>query len=216
MKKKIIICILILYQIFLPNIVQATEINTDEIIEEQKQNFGISEFLAETKKYGGELLDDIDISDMLNNAITGKIDNNTIYKKILKILGNEISSSITTLISILIIVVIHSILKTISDNLQNDNISKIIYYAQYVLIVTIIMSNFADIIKMIRETASNLVRFHELINTNINYTYDIYRKYCNRWINRTNNIIHYKFYSKYHSININTISINNSNIINSI
>ena len=167
MKKKniklLIYAILILVLISIPNVSSArekdTEVNTTEIIEEQKKSFGISDFLKETKKYGGQFLEDTDISEMLNSAISGNINNNKLYRKILKIFGTEIKGSIKTLISILIIAVIHSILKAISDNLENDNISKIIYYAQYVLIVTIIMTNFTEIIKMIKETASNLVGF---------------------------------------------------------
>ena len=169
-KRKIyaLICYMLIFiLIAVPDVVQATqkntEISTDEIIEEQKECFGISEFLKETKKYGGEFLEDINISEMLNSAITGNIDNSRIYKKVLKIFGTEIQASITTLISILIIAVIHSLLKAISDNLENNNISKIIYYAQYVLIATIIMANFTDIIKMIKETASNLVGFMNLL-----------------------------------------------------
>ena len=171
MKKRkiyaLIFYMLIFILIAVPNVVQATEndeeTNTYEIIKEQKESFGISQFLKETKKYGGEFLEDIDISETLNSAITGNIDNSKIYKKVLKIFGTEIQASITTLISILIIAVIHSLLKAISDNLENNNISKIIYYAQYVLIATIIMSNFTDIIKMIKETASNLVGFMNLL-----------------------------------------------------
>lgn len=171
MKKRkihILICYMLIFiLIAVPDVVQATqnnaEINTDEIIKEQKESFGISEFLKETKKYGGDFLEDINISEMLNSAITGNIDNSKIYKKVLKIFGTEIQASITTLISILIIAVIHSLLKAISDNLENNNISKIIYYAQYVLIATIIMANFTDIIKMIKETARNLVGFMNLL-----------------------------------------------------
>ena len=104
-------------------------------------------------------MDDIDITQMLNEALTGKVDNNKIYKKILNIFGSEIKKSIATLISILVIVVIHSLLKSISDNLENGNIAKIIYYVQYILIVSIVMANFADIISLIKQTASNLVGF---------------------------------------------------------
>ena len=167
MKKKIIKTlfnfVIILVLIAMPSKSLAfennTEINTEKIIEEQKESFGISDFLKETKKYGGEFLEDTNISELLNGAISGKIDNNKIYKKIFKIFGTEVKDSITTLITILIIAVIHSILKAISDNLENNNTSKIIYYAQYILIATIIMSNFTEIIKLIKETASNLVGF---------------------------------------------------------
>lgn len=159
MKKIILAFILMLNVCTFCNQVYALETSTKQILEEQKENFGISDFIKETEKYSGEFLEDIDISEMLNEALIGKVDNRKIYKKTLNIFGTEIKRSIVTLISILVIVVIHSLLKSISDNLENANISKIIYYVQYILIVSIIMTNFADIILLIKETASNLVGF---------------------------------------------------------
>lgn len=159
MKKTILALILLVFTSTFNNKVFAVETNTEEILEEQKKSFGISDFIKETEKYSGEFLDDIDITQMLNEALTGKVDNNKIYKKILNIFGSEIKESIATLISILVIVVIHSLLKSISDNLENGNIAKIIYYVQYILIVSIVMANFADIISLIKQTASNLVGF---------------------------------------------------------
>lgn len=159
MKKTILALILLVFTSTFNNKVFAAETNTEEILEEQKKSFGISDFIKETEKYSGEFLDDIDITQMLNEALTGKVDNNKIYKKILNIFGSEIKESIATLISILVIVVIHSLLKSISDNLENGNIAKIIYYVQYILIVSIAMANFADIISLIKQTASNLVGF---------------------------------------------------------
>ena len=153
-----IIAFLVIVNIFSnPSKIKAD--STEQILEEHKSNFGISDFIKETEKYGGEFLEDIDISEMLNEALTGKVDNNKIYKKVINIFGTEIKQSITTLISILVVVVIHSILKSISDNLENGNVAKIIYYVQYIIIVSIIMSNFTDIISLIKETASNLVGF---------------------------------------------------------
>ena len=101
----------------------------------------------------------IDISDILDSAISGQVDNNTLYQKILSLFGTELKEGIKTLISILVIIIIHSILKSISENLENDTISTIIYYVQYIAIVTIIMSNFSDIVQMVRDTANNLVGF---------------------------------------------------------
>lgn len=81
------------------------------------------------------------------------------YKKILNLLGTEIKTGIRSLISILVIIIIHSILKSVSESLENDNISKLIYYVQYIAIVTIVMSNFSDIINLVKETTVNLVGF---------------------------------------------------------
>lgn len=59
----------------------------------------------------------------------------------------------------MVIIIIHSVLRSISDSLENSNVSQIIYYVQYILIVTIMMSSFSDIIQLVKETADNLVGF---------------------------------------------------------
>ena len=131
----------------------------EEMINSQKETFVISSFIKNANKYTGEFFEGIDINSMLNSAIKGNIDNNTLYKKIINLLGKEVKTGIKSLVSILIIIVIHSILKSISENFQNDNVSKMIYYVQYIAIVTVIMNNFSDVISMVKETATNLVGF---------------------------------------------------------
>ena len=154
MKKIVLIFILIL---MIPVKVQAE--TEEEIMSSIEEKFNIGRFISQAEEYTGDFLDNTNLSDILNEAMQGKINNQTIYKKIIKILGKEVSSNIKILISILIIVVIHGILKSITDSLENSNVSQIIYFVQYILIVTLIMSNFTEIIKLIKETASNLVGF---------------------------------------------------------
>ena len=155
MKKIILIFILVL--LLLPCKVFAE--NEEEIMSSTQEKFNITGFIQQAEEYIGESFEEIDLGDMLNQAVQGKIDNQSLYKKILKILGEEVSSSLKILISILVIIVIHGILKSITDNLENNSISQIIYFVQYILIVTLIMSNFTEIIKIVKETASDLVGF---------------------------------------------------------
>lgn len=157
--KKYISILIILVIGLISNISYAEDVDTKEVMDSQKESFGISDFLKESEKYSGEFFDDIDMSQMLTNAISGNINNNTIFRKILGILTVNVKSTVTSLVSILVIVLIHSILKAVSDNLKNSNVSQIIYYVQYILIVTIIMSNFSDIINLVKETTENLVGF---------------------------------------------------------
>lgn len=155
MRKKAVILIFILV-LMVPNYVVA---ETDEIMTSTQERFNINGFLKESEEYTGDFFENIDLKDMFNEAVQGKINNQTIYKKIIKIFGQEVSSSLKILISILVIIVIHGILKSITDSLDNSNVSQIIYFVQYILIVTLIMSNFTEIIKLVKETASNLVGF---------------------------------------------------------
>ena len=157
MKRFLLILFLIL-TIYPISYVRAENL-TQQMIKEEQDTFGINDFVKETDKYTNDFFDDINISDVLNSAITGKVDNNSILKKILNLFGREIVSSLKTIIAVLTIVLIHSIIKVVAENLETSNISKIIYYVQYILIVTIIMSNFSDLILSITNTIQNLVGF---------------------------------------------------------
>ena len=158
MKKIILIFILIL---MIPGKTFAE--TEEEIMSSTQERFNISDFINQAQEYTGDFFDDMNLSDIFNQAVQGKVSNQTLYKKIIRILEKEISSNIKTLISILVIIVIHGILKSITDSLENSNVSQIIYFVQYILIVTLIMSNFTEIIKLIKETANNLVGFINLL-----------------------------------------------------
>ena len=147
--------------IFFPNRVLAE--TEEEIMNSTQEKFNISGFIKEAQNYTGDFLEDIDLNNILNQAIQGKVDNKTIFQKILKLLGAEVNTSLRTLISILVIIVIHGILKSITDSLENKNISQIIYFVQYILIVTLIMSNFTEIINLVKSTANDLVGFINML-----------------------------------------------------
>lgn len=154
--EKIITIIVMVLIVFLSN---SSYANDNQTIIEQQEEFKIQDFIKNAEKFTWEFFEDIDINEILNDAIKGEVDNSTLLKKILNILGKEVTTNIKSLVSILAIILIHSILKSISESLENNNISKLIYYVQYILIVTVIMSNFTDIIKLVQDTTGNLIGF---------------------------------------------------------
>lgn len=161
MEKFIYILIIV---IFLINLIKPTSsANEEETIEEQQEEFGISEFIEQAEEYSGEFFEDIDMNKILENAIKGEVDNQTLFQKVLGLLGGELVDGLTVLGSILAIVVIHSILKSVSESLENDTISKLIYYVQYILIVTIVMMNFSDIVQIVKDTCNNLIGFMNIL-----------------------------------------------------
>ena len=135
------------------------QIDTESILETQQDSLNISSFLNEASEYTNSVYKDIDISELFTSALTGKIDNEKIFKSIVSLFGKEIISSINVLGSIIIIIVIHGILKSISDGLENKSIAQITYYVQYILIVTLIMVNFSQIVTMVKDSIQNLVGF---------------------------------------------------------
>lgn len=161
MKK--IIYVFILMAIFINLIIPISIATEEETLEEQQEEFGIGEFIEKTEEYSGEFFEDIDINEILDNAIKGQVDNQTILKRVLSLLGGQLVDGLTVLGSVLAIVIIHSILKSVSESLKNDTISKLIYYVQYILIVTIIMMNFSDIVQVVKDTCNNLVGFMNIL-----------------------------------------------------
>lgn len=132
----------------------------EEVLESQKQSLNISEFTKEAEQYTKEAFPDLNIGEVLNSAINGNIDNEQMVTGIFSLLGTEVKTAITTLGSILVIVILHSILKTISEYTENKSIGQISYYIQYILIVGLVMHNFTDIVQMTRESVQNLVGFN--------------------------------------------------------
>ena len=158
MKIKILLLLII---ICIPTIslAQTETIEQSEILESQQKTLNISSFIEEAKKYSSNVYKDIDFNELFNSAITGNINNKTIINYILKILGKEIVGSVAVIGSIILIIIIHSIFKSLSEGLENKTISQITYYIQYILIVTLIMTNFSNILIMIKESIQNLVGF---------------------------------------------------------
>lgn len=160
MKKRIMPIITLLIFLLYPYSCYAEESMTqEEILSSQKESIHITKFIEEAKKYTSDVFQDTDYYELLNSAIAGNIDNKSLVKSLLQVVGKETIGSIRTIASIMLIIIIHSILKSISEGLDNKGIAQVSYYVQYILIVTLIMSNFAEIITMVKDSVSNLVSF---------------------------------------------------------
>ena len=151
--KKILILVLLLI------LIPGHSIATEAIVKDQLDALNISSFISEGEKYTKEAFPDLNVNDLITQSLTGKVDKGIFYKTILNLLGEEIVTSITILGSIRAIVIIHSILKSIGENLGNDSTAQIAYFIEYILIITIIIGNFANIITSVQNTISNLVGF---------------------------------------------------------
>lgn len=72
-----------------------TSYATDAVIESQLDALDLSAFIKEGENYTKEIFPEIDVNELLNSALKGEIENESIYSGILSILGKEAISSIT-------------------------------------------------------------------------------------------------------------------------
>ena len=82
--KKLLILILLLF-LLIPNNVQAsdTALSEEAILESQQESLDIKSFIEEADKYTEDVYADVDMGELFSSAITGNIDNETIFKSIL-------------------------------------------------------------------------------------------------------------------------------------
>ena len=110
---------------------------TNETLKLQEEALGISGFIKETEEYTKDTFSDINLNSIYENALTGNLNTSGIANTILKIAGKEVSNTIRTLGYILIIVIIHGIIKNISEGLGNrrsrkNNLLCSIYINRYI------------------------------------------------------------------------------------
>ena len=158
MKKAYIILLIAIITYIFPTVSKA-ETDEESILTSQADTLGISTFLSDSKKYTEDTFGDIDISELFTKSLSGNIDNSTIINIVFSLLGDNIKSALTTIASVMVVVIIHSILKAISENLGNENVSKIAYYIEYILIITLVMTNFSTIITEMKSAVQNLTGF---------------------------------------------------------
>ena len=151
MKKVLIVICMALIVYITPNVSFASSKDLDN----EAKKFGISEFLNESKKYSSEF----NLNDLFKESLNGKFDNNKVLGLITKLLGPNIKNAILTLSGVMIVVIINSVLKAISENLGNESVSKVAYYIEYILIVTIIMHNFSNVITSVKQALQELSAF---------------------------------------------------------
>ena len=153
-----IIVILLIYFCYLSFCykVNAEDDITSELLKSQSSTLGISSFIEEANKYKSEDFD-IDVNELITSAIKGNVDNQTIGRKILALVEQEKQS--VQFGSIMVIIIVSSVLRSITDGLENKSVSQITYYITYILIVAIVMKNFSDIINMVKTSIDNLVAF---------------------------------------------------------
>lgn len=138
-------------------------LNRNEIINNQKETLNISNFIKQSEKYTKNTMPGIDLNNLLSTAISGNIDNVKLIRLFVNLFGKEVLNSAIVIGSVIIIIVIHGVLKSIGDSLGNKSTGQVAYFVQYILIVSLVMTSFAEIIDIVKQSIQNLVSFINLL-----------------------------------------------------
>lgn len=134
-----------------------------DILNNQIDSLGISDFLEASKKYTVESFPDLDIGNLFSNSLTGNISNVFPIQEIENIFLKEIKLAISLLISIIVIIIIHSIFKAIVENLENSSFSQVIYFVQYLIIATVTINYFLNCLEVTKSAINDVTNFINLL-----------------------------------------------------
>ena len=132
---------------------------TSEVIEKQADMLNIESFLSASEENTSEIFKDLNYTDIFNNLVTGNTSINNIFFFFFRFFSNECKIIFKTIITIFIVVIIHSIFKAICENLGNESVGKIAYFVQYIVIVILIMNTYSEMVIYIKDTISKLVDY---------------------------------------------------------
>lgn len=135
----------------------------NEIIASEMNKFGINNFFDSSQKYTETLFPEMSLDKLFTSTLNGNVFSLLRNNSLIKIFYKEFRTTIGLMSSVLIIIIVHTIFKTIVDGLKNSENSKIAYFLQYLLIVTLVVESFVLILDLTRETVKNVVNFMNLL-----------------------------------------------------
>lgn len=135
----------------------------NEILNTEINVFGIDEFLYQAEKYTKEVFPNLEIKEFFKESLTGNLGDFFSTSNISNVLTKELQETLNILASILIIIIIHSILKSIVESLGNSSSSQIVYFVQYIAIVTVIVNSFVNILDITKEAINEIINFMNLL-----------------------------------------------------
>ncbi len=130
--------------------------SNEELLESQANELNIDNFISESEKVIGN---DINLDEIFTNSLKGKSSKNILLNAIGIILGKELKQAINMVISILIVIIIHGIFKSISENLGNEQTGKIGYFIQVIFLITILMKIYSNILNIVKRTLETVSTF---------------------------------------------------------
>ena len=119
-------------------------------------------FLNQSEEYVKDTFPDLDLNSVFDSGIQGKLNVSGFWGFIIELFGDELKSGISGVVAILIVIIIHSVLKAIIENLSDSNIGQIAYFVEYLAIISIITSNFGDVLLVTKNAINELINFMRL------------------------------------------------------
>lgn len=128
----------------------------DEIINAEVEKLQIDNFIKNIDDVCDE---NVDLKEVFQNSLKGESSKNILISAIEIIIGKQLKDIFKIMISILIIIIIYGMLKTVSENLGNDQTGKIGHFVQVIILITVLLRVYSEILQIVGQTVQSLSNF---------------------------------------------------------
>ena len=128
----------------------------DEIINAEVEKLQIDSLI---KNIDDVCDDNVDLKEVFQNSLKGESSKNVLIKAIEIIIGKQLKDIFRIMISVLIITIIYGMLKTVSENLGNDQTGKIGHFVQVIILITVLLRVYSEILQIVSHTVQSLSNF---------------------------------------------------------
>ena len=167
-KKRIIIFFLIVisvFNMFFVNIKAEGNEENQDVKENLAQDLDFDEYIKTIDEHIKESgLYDIDINSITDELMTNsKLDYNSLLGKVLSVFSKEILGALNGAISIFIIIIVMALISSIELENKSD-VTKIAHLACFLVIATITIATFIDVISMLKDVINALTTLMQTIS----------------------------------------------------
>ena len=135
----------------------------DELLNSEANSLGINKFLESAEKYTKNNFSNLNLKELFYDSLTGNIGKSIRHIGLIDVFCNEISPIINMVITVFVVIIIHSIFKAITDGLKNKSASNIIYFIQYLIIITIVINSYVSILSITKTSIENIIEFMNIL-----------------------------------------------------
>lgn len=166
---KILVCFIVFFSV--GNKITGTQIENEnnDLMNSAKEDISegvdFDEFVNTMDEYiKDNNIADIDLKEIANNMLNGKeTDYNTIFIKILSLFSKDIVKALTGGITIFIIVIIMGVISSMELESKSD-VTKIAHLACFLVIATLTISSFIEIITNFKDVVSTLTTIMQVVS----------------------------------------------------
>lgn len=136
----------------------------NDILNSEAASLGINDFLNSAEKFTNNTFTGINIKEIFYDSLSGNIGNSLRHIGFIDIISKEFTESMAIVVSVLIVIIIHSIFKAIIEGLDNSGgVTNVAYFVQYLLITTVVINSLTSIIEITKLTIENIISFMNLL-----------------------------------------------------